>query len=79
MSFSLRCIPQRKVNKDGSKYFGPYTDVRSMKASLRMINQIFKIRSCDYNITEKAIEQKKFKVPTSANYHIKNVMDPVKV
>ncbi|MCJ7555079.1 MAG: excinuclease ABC subunit UvrC [Ignavibacteriaceae bacterium] len=66
--------PTRKVLKDGSKYFGPYTDVRSMKASLRMINQIFKIRSCDYNITEKAIEQKKFKV--CLDYHIKKCDGP---
>ncbi len=66
--------PTRKVIKDGSKYFGPYTDVRSMKASLRMINQIFKIRSCDYNITEKAIEQKKFKV--CLDYHIKKCDGP---
>ena len=64
----------RRVIKDGSKYFGPYTDVRSMKASLRMINQIFKIRSCDFNITEKAIEQKKFKV--CLDYHIKKCDGP---
>src|SRR5690606_26056554 len=43
--------PTRRIIKDGSKYFGPYTDVRSMKASLRMINQIFKIRSCKLDIT----------------------------
>ncbi len=34
----------RQVIKDGSKYFGPYTSVKSMKSSLRMINQIFNRR-----------------------------------
>lgn len=66
--------PTRRIIKDGSKYFGPYTDVRSMKSSLRMINQIFKIRSCKLDITEKAIEQKKFKI--CLDYHIKKCDGP---
>lgn len=67
-------FPTRRIIKDGSKYFGPYTDVRSMKSSLRMINQIFKIRSCKYDITEKSIENKKFKV--CLDYHIKKCDGP---
>lgn len=66
--------PTRRIIKDGSKYFGPYTDVRSMKASLRMINQIFKIRSCKYDITQKSIEEKKFKI--CLDYHIKKCDGP---
>ncbi|MFO7524211.1 MAG: excinuclease ABC subunit UvrC [Ignavibacteriaceae bacterium] len=69
-----RVYPTRRIIKDGSKYFGPYTDVRSMKSSLRMINQIFKIRSCKLDITEIAIEQKKFKV--CLDYHIKKCDGP---
>lgn len=69
-----RVYPTRRIIKDGSKYFGPYTDVRSMKSSLRMINQIFKIRSCKLDITEKAIEQKKYKV--CLDYHIKKCDGP---
>ena len=44
--------PTRKIFRDGSKYFGPYTDVRNMRASLRAINQIFRIRSCKFAITK---------------------------
>ena len=33
----------RDIVKDGSKYFGPYTNVKEMKSSLRLINKIFKI------------------------------------
>lgn len=69
-----KVYPTRRVIKDGSKYFGPYTDVRSMKSSLRMINQIFKIRSCKLDITEKSIEQKKFKI--CLDYHIKKCDGP---
>ncbi len=63
-----RIFPTRRVVRDGSKYFGPYTDVKNMKSSLRMINQIFKIRNCDLNITEESVAQKKFRV--CLEYHI---------
>ena len=66
--FFPRIFPTRRIIKDGSKYFGPYTEVRNMKSSLRMINQIFKIRSCNLNITNESIEKKKFKV--CLDFHI---------
>ena len=69
-----RIYPTRKVYNDGSKYFGPYTDVRSMRGSLKMINQIFKIRSCKLDLTEKSIADKKFKV--CLDYHIKKCDGP---
>lgn len=69
-----RIYPTRNVINDGSKYFGPYTDVRSMKAALRMINQIFKIRSCKLDLTLEKIEAKKFKV--CLDYHIKKCDGP---
>ena len=64
----------RSVIKDGSKYFGPYTDVKSMKNSLRMINRLFKIRSCKYYIDAESIEKKKIKV--CLDYHIKKCDGP---
>ena len=63
-----RVYPTRRIVKDGSKYFGPYTNVKDMKAALRMINQIFKIRSCKLNIDQESIDKKKFKV--CLDYHI---------
>lgn len=69
-----RIYPTRRLIRDGSKYFGPYTSVTSMKASLRMINQLFKIRSCKLNITQENIEKKKFKV--CLDYHIKKCDGP---
>ncbi|HSR18036.1 MAG TPA: excinuclease ABC subunit UvrC, partial [Ignavibacteriaceae bacterium] len=69
-----RIYPTRRIIKDGSKYFGPYTDVKNMKSSLRMINQIFKIRSCRLDITAEAIEKRKFKV--CLDYHIKKCDGP---
>ncbi len=69
-----RVYPTRNVTNDGSKYFGPYTDIRSMRSSLKMINQIFKIRSCKLDLTEKNIADKKFKV--CLDYHIKKCDGP---
>ena len=69
-----RIYPTRRVAKDGSKYFGPYTSVKDMKSSLRLINQVFKIRSCKLDITEEAVEKKKFKV--CLDYHIKKCDGP---
>jgi len=64
----------RTVVKDGSRYFGPYTDVKNMKNSLRMINKLFKIRSCKYWIDDEVIKQKKIKV--CLDYHIKKCDGP---
>jgi len=69
-----RIYPTRRLVRDNSKYFGPYTSVNSMKASLRMINQLFKIRSCKLNITQESIDKKKFKV--CLDYHIKKCDGP---
>ena len=66
--------PTRDIKLDGSKYFGPFTDVKNMKASLRMINQTFKIRSCKYFIDQYVIEKKKVKL--CLDYHIKKCDGP---
>ena len=67
-------FPTRDLVKDGSKYFGPYTDVKAMKISLRMMNNIFKIRSCKYYIDDEVIKNKKVKL--CLDYHIKKCDGP---
>ncbi|MBI2419954.1 MAG: excinuclease ABC subunit C, partial [Ignavibacteriales bacterium] len=69
-----RIYPTRRLVRDGSKYFGPYTDVKNMRASLRLINQIFKIRSCKLALTDENINAKKFKV--CLDFHIKKCDGP---
>ncbi len=64
----------RQILKDGSKYIGPFTDVKNMKQSLRMINKIFKIRSCKYYIDKETIKKKKIKL--CLDYHIKRCDGP---
>ncbi len=67
-------FPTRNIVKDGSRYFGPYTDVKNMKSSLRLITKIFKIRSCKFDLTEETIEKKKYKI--CLDYHIKKCEGP---
>ncbi len=69
-----RIYPTRRIVKDGSKYFGPYTNVKDMKSALRMVNQVFKIRSCRLDLTQENIDKKKFKV--CLDYHIKKCDGP---
>jgi excinuclease ABC subunit C len=69
-----RVFPTRKKRSDGSKYFGPYTDVGTMKYSLKMLRDIFMIRNCNYNITQETIDKKKFKL--CLEYHIHKCEGP---
>lgn len=69
-----RIFPTRKIVHDGSKYFGPYTDVQGMRSLLNTIKRIFPIRSCKLPLTEKSIADKKYKV--CLNYHIHRCFGP---
>jgi excinuclease ABC subunit C len=69
-----RVFPTRKKRSGGSKYFGPYTDVGAMKYSLKMLRDIFMIRTCNYNITQEAIDKKKYKL--CLEYHIHKCEGP---
>lgn len=69
-----RIFPTRDIIHDGSKYFGPYTDVKNMKASLHLLNTSFKIRSCKYLIDDEAVEKKRYKL--CLDYHIKKCYGP---
>jgi len=41
-----RAYVTRLVKEDGSRYFGPYTDVKAMRRTLRLVRQIFPVRQC---------------------------------
>ncbi|MEW6750204.1 MAG: excinuclease ABC subunit UvrC [Candidatus Latescibacterota bacterium] len=43
-----RIFPTRDVVSDGSRYLGPFSNVRAMHAALDMMHRIFPVRSCDY-------------------------------
>jgi excinuclease ABC subunit C len=63
-----RVFATRKVIRDGSKYFGPYTDVKYVRNLLKTLRSIFPIRSCDWNLNAETIGAGRFKV--CLDYHI---------
>ena len=60
--------------RDGSEYFGPFTPVRMINTLLELIGQLYKLRTCNLNLTEENIQKKKFKV--CLEYHIGNCKGP---
>jgi len=62
----------RRVFKDGSHYFGPYTSKYRANIILDVIKKLFKLRTCNLNLSEKNINEGKFKV--CLEYHIKNCL-----
>lgn len=64
----------RKVVRDGSKYFGPFTDVKHLRRTLKALHNVFPIRSCTYYIDETVILQKKISI--CLDYHIKKCEGP---
>nr|WP_262908447.1 excinuclease ABC subunit UvrC [Chryseobacterium sp. R2A-55] len=69
-----RIFMTRTLIKDGSEYFGPYAKVRPAKVLLDTIKHIYKIRSCNLNLSPEKIAEGKYKV--CLEYHIKNCEGP---
>ncbi|MCF7826937.1 MAG: excinuclease ABC subunit UvrC [Candidatus Marinimicrobia bacterium] len=58
----------RSIVKDGSIYYGPYTNVKGLRAALAVIKRIFTIRSCSYRMDDESVAAKK--VQLCLDYHI---------
>ncbi len=69
-----RIFPTRKIIKDGSRYFGPYTDVGSMRSLLKSVKRVFPVRSCNYDLTEEVVAARKYKL--CLDFHIKKCDGP---
>ncbi len=69
-----RVFVTRRLIRDGSKYFGPYTDVKTMRHALKTVRDIFMIRSCNFDLTDDTIAKKKYKI--CLDYHIKKCEGP---
>ena len=64
----------RKVVRDGSKYFGPFTDVRRLRVILKALYKVFPIRSCSFYLDDKIIKERK--ISLCLDYHIKKCEGP---
>jgi excinuclease ABC subunit C len=69
-----RVFHTRNIIKDGSQYFGPYTNLDVMYTLLAFIKEFFTIRTCTLKLTQENIKAQKFKV--CLEYHLKNCKGP---
>ena len=65
-----RIFMTRRVIKDGSEYFGPYTSVKTVRVLLDLIKELYQLRTCNHDLSPKNISEGKYKV--CLEYHLKN-------
>jgi excinuclease ABC subunit C len=69
-----RIFPTRRMIKDGSEYFGPYTNFKTVNTILDLIKELYPLRTCNYDLSESNINSNKYKV--CLEYHIGNCKGP---
>ena len=69
-----RVFPTRKIIKDGSEYFGPYTSMKTVRTLLDLIKGIYPLRTCNYDLDPKKIAEHKYKL--CLEYHLGNCLGP---
>ncbi len=65
-----RVFSTRRVFKDGSEYFGPYTSMKTVHTLLDLIKGLYQLRNCNFDLSEAKIEAGKYKV--CLEYHLGN-------
>lgn len=69
-----RVFSTRKMSKDGSEYFGPYTNFKTVNTLLELIKELYPLRTCNYDLSKSNIANHKYKV--CLEYHIGNCKGP---
>ncbi len=69
-----RVFKTRNVIRDGSDYYGPFTSWLTVSTLLDLFKKLYKLRSCNYNLSRSNIDNGKFKV--CLEYHIGNCKGP---
>ena len=69
-----RIFPTRKRIKDGSEYYGPYTQMKTVRALLDLIKSVYPLRTCNYDLSREKIEAGKYK--RCLEYHLGNCLGP---
>ncbi|MBV1924657.1 MAG: excinuclease ABC subunit UvrC, partial [Flavobacteriaceae bacterium] len=69
-----RVFSTRRMIKDGSEYFGPYTSMKTVHTLLELIKGLYPLRNCNYDLSDKNIKAGKYKV--CLEYHLGNCLGP---
>ena len=67
-----RVLTTRRVEKDGSEYFGPFTSYKTVRTIMDIFSNLYSLRTCHYDLKEKNVLEKKYKV--CLEYHIGNCL-----
>ena len=65
-----RLLVTRRLEKDGARYFGPYTDVKAMRRTLELVRKLFPIRECAHRLPESPPKR------PCLNYQIRRCLGP---
>jgi len=69
-----RVFQTRRVEHDGSLYFGPFTSILMVRTLIELFKQTYKLRTCNFYLLEENVSRGKFKV--CLQYHIGNCLGP---
>ena len=69
-----RVFKTRKIIRNGSEYYGPFSHTGTLNGLLQIVSQAYKVRTCRLPLTEESIKAGKFK--ECLEYHIKNCPAP---
>jgi excinuclease ABC subunit C len=69
-----RIFLTRNVIKDGSEYYGPYTSMRTVRALLDLVKELYQLRTCNFFLSEKNVEAGKYK--KCLEFHLGNCKAP---
>lgn len=69
-----RIFSTRKLIKDGSEYYGPYTSMKTVRTLLDLIKGLYPLRTCNYDLSQEKIEGGKYKV--CLEFHLGNCKGP---
>ena len=67
-----RVLTTRRVEKDGSEYFGPFTNYKTVRTIMDIFSNLYSLRTCHYDLRQKNILESKYKV--CLEYHIGNCL-----
>lgn len=69
-----RIFYTRRVIKDGSEYFGPYTNMKTVMTLLGLVRTLYPLRSCKFDLSDEKVNAEKYKV--CLEYHMGNCLAP---
>ncbi|MDG1031412.1 MAG: excinuclease ABC subunit UvrC [Flavobacteriaceae bacterium] len=67
-----RVLTTRRVEKDGSEYFGPFTNYKTVRTIMDIFSNLYSLRTCHYDLRQKNIIENKYKV--CLEFHIGNCL-----